>query len=322
MKFVFALILIVLGIIESPAQEIINYDLFTGVGIYSNGDKVVVLRKFNEGDRSMFFVVNPNSLVTKIISIDSLLVFPSTWNNILVVFSKTTFIKAIHHAEYLDNYLQDAGYRKFRESQKGIDLTIDLCPSKRPLDRIVFNDIIESMSKVESPVPIAISITGRWINSHIKDLNWLDSLVKRRKLTITWVNHTYNHYIKKNSPLGMNFMLAPGTDIKSEILNTEVDLLKRKIVPSIFFRFPGLVSNQLVYNQILQFGLIPIGSDAWLAKGQKPGNGSIVLIHANGNEMIGVKEFIELLKSKQNEVLSRHWELFDLRESLIEDESE
>jgi hypothetical protein len=113
-------------------------------------------------------------------------------------------------------------------------------------------------------------------------------------------------------------MLAPGTNIDSEVLNNEILLLTKNIVPSLFFRFPGLISDQLVYERIIELGLIPVGSDAWLAKGQKPGNGSIVLIHANGNEPVGVRDFIALLKSKQKDVLARRWELYDLRESLLE----
>jgi len=34
--------------------------------------------------------------------------------------------------------------------------------------------------------------------------------------------------------------------------------------------------------------MIPIGSDAWLAKNQWPKEGSIVLVHANGHELIGI----------------------------------
>jgi hypothetical protein len=156
---------------------------------------------------------------------------------------------------------------------------------------------------------------------HPGDLNWLDSLVKVGDLSIVWINHTYNHNVAKNVPLTQNFILEPGTDINSEVLNTEIAMMEKKIIPSIFFRFPGLVSDKAVFNKILSLGLIPVGSDAWLAKGQWPTNGSIVLIHANGNEPVGIHDFIELLKKEQDAVLSKRWELFDLRESVIDDES-
>jgi len=77
------------------------------------------------------------------------------------------------------------------------------------------------------------------------------------------------------------------------------------IVPSVFFRFPGLVSDREIYRKILNLGLIPVGSDAWLAKRQQPSYGSIVLIHANGNEPLGVRDFIDLLKNKRADVLSK-----------------
>jgi hypothetical protein len=168
---------------------------------------------------------------------------------------------------------------------------------------------------------VAVSITGQWISRHPGDLQWLDSLVRTNELSIVWINHSYNHFTYKNVPLKMNFMLAPGTRIDDEVLKTEIALLQRNILPSIFFRFPGLVSDREIYRKILNLGLIPVGSDAWLAKGQWPKDGSIVLIHANGNEPLGIKDFIDLLKIKYNDVLSGRWELYDLRESLVRDKS-
>ena len=158
------------------------------------------------------------------------------------------------------------------------------------------------------------------MNNHTRDLKWLDSLQKVGDLNITWINHTFNHFTSKNVPLKENFILEPGTDINSEVLNLEIALLERNMVPSVFFRFPGLVSDKEILDKIVDFGLIPVVSDAWLAKGQWPKNGSIVLIHANGNEPIGVHDFIELLTKERDSALSRHWELFDLRESVVADE--
>ena len=37
--------------------------------------------------------------------------------------------------------------------------------------------------------------------------------------------------------------------------------------------------------------LISLGADAWLALGQRPGEGSIVLVHPNGNEETGLATF-------------------------------
>ena len=96
-------------------------------------------------------------------------------------------------------------------------------------------------------------------------------------------------------------------------------MLKNGLLPSAFFRFPGLVSDQQLVYKITDLGLIPIGTDAWLAKGQQPQAGSIVLIHGNGNEPVGVDDFIKLLRSKTQAIVNKQWLLYDLRESVEDD---
>jgi hypothetical protein len=68
--------------------------------------------------------------------------------------------------------------------------------------------------------------------------------------------------------------------------------------------------------------LIPVGSDAWLGLNQWPKEGSIVLVHANGNEPIGIHRFLELMHKERENIVHKHWLLFDLRESLIGYEQE
>jgi hypothetical protein len=320
MKLLSYLLLLFCGV-AMQGQAISNYEAFMGWGTsILNPEEVIVFRRFLKEGSLYYLTLSPQSLKTQMQRSDSFAVHSSTWETLRSRYSTTTYITALKQAEKLSDTIQDAGFTRLYPSKTGIDLTIDLCPSKRPLDRIVFTDLIQEVGGVEKPIPIAVSVTGRWMERHAGDMLWLDSLVKAGNLSITWINHSYNHYTSKNVPLKTNFMLAAGTNVKSEVLNTEIALLERNIIPSVFFRFPGLVSDHKIYNEVLDFGLIPVGSDAWLAKGQWPKNGSIVLIHANGNEPLGVKEFIELLKSKRSDVLSKRWELFDLRESLVESE--
>jgi hypothetical protein len=322
MKVLKILSLLILSAPVFSQSSMRDYVSVTGYGTTLRSKKVVIiLRKFTSGSHAFYLTVDPESLITEIACSDTLKYGFATWKSIRSRFSSCAYIKAIQQAEKEGNKLQDAGFTRFLPSQKGIDLTIDLCPSSRPLDRIVFEDLIGAIGQVEKPVPVAISITGRWIIAHPDDLNWLKDLVKAGELSVVWINHSYNHYTGKNVPLKMNFLLEPGTDIKAEVLNTEIAMLQHNIIPSVFFRFPGLVSDRAIYDKILDFGLIPVGSDAWLAKGQQPTFGSIVLIHANGNEPVGVRDFIDLLRKKGPEILSERWELLDLRESLVEDES-
>ena len=112
---------------------------------------------------------------------------------------------------------------------RGICLTIDLCPSRKPLDRSLIQDILAAFEKVERPVPLAISLSGLWMEKHPDDLRWL-------------------------------------------------------------------------------------------VKNQKPGPGSIVLIHGNGNEPLGIAKFLALIGSERTAIKKKKWLLWDLRDSLIQSE--
>ena len=97
-------------------------------------------------------------------------------------------------------------------------------------------------------------------------------------------------------------------------------MIDNGLCPSVFFRFPGLVSDQELVRRVIGYGLITVGSDAWLAKNQAASQGSIVLVHGNGNEPIGIEKFLGLVKLERKAILERHWLLFDLRESVVREE--
>ena len=61
-------------------------------------------------------------------------------------------------------------------------------------------------------------------------------------------------------------------------------MVSYNIAPSPFFRFPGLVSDQTLIEKLKDFGFIPLGINAWLAKGEKVQDGSFILVQGNSNE--------------------------------------
>ena len=68
-------------------------------------------------------------------------------------------------------------------------------------------------------------------------------------------------------------------------------------------KFAELASSLAYYlksfsniNKLLDYGLIPIGADSWIGKGKYPKDGSIVLVHTNGNEAKGLRRFQKWLK--------------------------
>lgn len=278
-------------------------------------EKRIAIRSFVNDNQKYLLLVDPQTLNTKVDLANNYSLANLAFGNVQAIFNKSVYAKALSVALQSDRQIQNAGIDHAIPKEKGITLTIDLCPSHKNLDRIIFQSLINEFKQIEQPVPLAISVSGKWMLKHQEDLNWLKSLVVKGELNITWINHSYNHEVN-NLPLVENFLLAKNTDLAVEVLENEKLMLKNGLVPSVFFRFPGLVSDLQVVESIAAYGLIPVGSDAWLAKGQQANAGSIVLIHGNGNEEIGVKDFIKLLENKQVDIKNKQWLLFDLRQGL------
>ncbi|GAL85215.1 polysaccharide deacetylase [Sporocytophaga myxococcoides] len=279
-------------------------------------EKKLILREFLQEGKKYFLVINPHTLKTSIIEASEIIPPRITWQEVNLEFKNTPYIRLIDSSIKNSSNLQDAGITHVMPDQKGIDLTIDLCPSERPLDKRIFTSIIAEFEKNDHPVPLAISVSGLWMEKHQEDLNWLKKLIRENRITVEWINHSYHHKVSVNEPLKENFLLEKGTDINEEILDTERIMIKEGLIPSCMFRFPGLVSDKSLFEKVTTFGLLPIGTDAWLAKGQKVYDGSIVLIHGNGNEPLGVNDFLKLIRTEGPNVQAGDWLLFDLRKSL------
>jgi hypothetical protein len=322
LKNILLLLLSVGSVITVNAQanysKITNYQVYFGWA-HNFPQDWMILRKFDNDGKTYYMLVNPQTMETRIDESNVYRAKYMTLTEARAFFKTAPYIKAINKAEKQSVNLQDAGIESGMPKETGVSLTADLCPSHRPLDKVIFTDIFKEFQKVERPVPVALSITGVWMREHPQDLDWLKKMQRDREIYITWINHSYNHRVSLSLPLKENFLLEPGTDINYEVLETEKAMLKNGLLPSVFFRFPGLVSDQQLVYKITDFGLIPIGSDAWLAKGQQPQAGSIVLIHGNGNEPVGVKDFINLLKSKTQAIAQKQWLLYDLRASVDEE---
>ena len=298
-----------------------NYAKITNYKVYfaaakRNAADWLAIRQFENAGKTYLLLVDPDELETHVEEASLFALNPMTMDKVRLYYYKSTYEKALRKAEQQSVVTQNAGIERGMPKETGIALTADLCPSHRPLDKIIFTNIFHQFQKVERPVPVALSITGIWMKQHPQDLEWLKKMQRDSEVSITWINHSYNHRVSLKAPIKENFLLEPGTDINYEVLETEKEMLKNGLLPSVFFRFPGLVSNQQLVYKITDFGLIPIGTDAWLAKGQQPQAGSIVLIHGNGNEPVGVNDFINLLKSKTKSIAKKQWLLYDLRESV------
>jgi len=309
------------GPLAGQKDSLRDYAPFSGIGTTIAGNRpLIVLRRFMRDSLPCYLTVNPEDLSTMIRKQADLNLREESWDMIRKTFAASNYFRTMAGAEGNAKVMQDAGITRLSESLPGIALTVDLCPSQNPLDRVLFTELIGAFEAKEKPVPVSLSISGLWLKHHEEDFKWLLQLAERKEISVTWINHTYHHRTGKDLPMNENFLLEKGTDLKGEILRLEEMMIRQGITPSVFFRFPGLVSDEKTFKAVTAFGLIPVGSDAWIGKNQYPREGSIVLLHGNGNEPIGIKRFLKMIREGDESITGKSWMLLDLREGLARPE--
>ncbi|GFO69448.1 hypothetical protein GMLC_30270 [Geomonas limicola] len=253
------------------------------------GRQRLAIRSFNRDGIPHLLLVDPATFATFDLPAGQFSTEPSSAEKLLAA---TPFGRALQSSTAAPYPLQNDGATRAEAPLAGVCLTIDLCPSKRPFERELF----DTLTTGAAPVPVAVAVTGAWLLSHPEELAYLKREAAAGKLAVTWVNHSLHHPYDPQVPLARTFLLTPGTDFDAEVLEVEKLLLARGLVPSTFFRFPGLVSDAATVKRLRELSLIPIGADAWLAKGEHPKKGSFVLVHGNGNEPKGIKLILPMLR--------------------------
>lgn len=206
--------------------------------------------------------------------------------------------------------LQNAGLRRGLAPRPGAWLSFDLCPSSRPLER----GALSSLELPSGPLPVFLEVSGRWLDRHAADWDWLDQEQAQGRLTIVWVNHTEHHEVLPGVAWDKNFLLTGHYRLDDEIFRVEERLLDHGDLPSVFFRFPGLISSPALVDRVLALGLIPLGSSAWLAKQQALRSGAVVLTHANGNEPEGLALLLAWARDHRSEVAAGSWSWLGLED--------
>lgn len=282
--------------------EISDYKRISTPVLTQDGAKSLAIRSFKMNQVPALLIVNLNTLKTSVV--DARLVVPTKSNDLkaaellqqqTVSQRRELQLGESAYTAALDQYTQSSeGFQHAKTGVTGTMLTIDLCPSTGHFKKRFFERL--AALSTSRPTPVAISISGLWLKKHRKAFDYLVSLAQAKKLDITWVNHTYTHPYDHAMPDAHNFLLLKHVDVDQEILKTEQLLLAANQLPSIFFRFPGLVSSPALIGRLHHFGLIPLGASAWLAKDQLIKPGAIVLVHGNGNEPLGIHLLTPQLK--------------------------
>jgi len=170
-------------------------------------------------------------------------------------------------------------------------LTVDMCPSSKNGFEL---DFFKALISKQEAFPVTISITQKWASSHRSEFELLKAWDDAKKLSVTWMNHGATHPYKRGVSIEKNFINLKSVRFKDEVLHNEAFLIKEGRVPSVFYRFAGLVSNDTAFDYLVkELGLIPVGSSAWLAKGEKIQNRSLVLVHGNRNEPLGIRRLLQ-----------------------------
>ena len=278
----------------------------------ANGAVRVAIRRFRRGGENRFLVLDPYRFVLVETVSATVLSAPAAGDT---PWRETPFYAALQRHTSPPYPLQNHGLRHAEHPVPGFFLTADLCPSKKTLDR----RFVEATAALpqERPVPLALMVTGLWIQRHEADFNWLKDQASKGRLSITWVNHSFTHAFDPSAPLERNFLLTPKTDFRQEVLTLEKLLIEQGVTPSPFFRFPGLVSNRESVEKLRDLCLIPIGSDAWLAKGEKAQPGSVILVHGNGNEPEGIRLLLSWYEEQRKTFEQGNAALLPLRDAFL-----
>ena len=263
-----------------------NYTPVLKACVAADGRKAVAIREMTIGSQKITLLADPEALTTRLERAACWTCQDESESEL----DATRMGRAIRESAEAPGlvhrgFLQNAGLT--HGGGQGDFVTGDLCPSQKPLSRAFFTQL----ESAGPHVPVALSISGLWLVHHFDDFHWLVGQRNSGALDILWTDHTYHHPYHRKLPDDENFLLTKGVDPDEEILDTERLLIANGETPSLFFRFPGLISSDPLMQAVSRRHLITLGANAWLALGQKPGRGSIVLVHPNGNEPKGLALF-------------------------------
>jgi hypothetical protein len=246
------------------------------------GQDYLLLREFEMNGHAAGLVVNTLSLKTELVALSAVSCLSPTSISV-----RSNYDMILDEATETPEALV-AGGLAFGRSKNNIYLTVDLCPSSRPFEPALFSFLTGVSEKIGRALPIAFSLSGTWMLRHSSELKQLETLAKQGEIIPVWINHTLHHNYDPKEPIENNFLMLPGVNIEDEIIGQEKLMIESGLTPSIFMRFPGLISSQKELNFVRGLGLIPVGASAWLAKTENFNFGDIILIHGNGNEKVGI----------------------------------
>jgi hypothetical protein len=211
--------------------------------------------------------------------------------------SKSSSLDGTAWAKYLDWFrAQAADERGLRfgdraKLRENVSVSVDLCWSLRPFEADFFQSLPQLARQRGHAVHAAVFVSGRWLEQHPTEMEALIDLEQQPGVELVWGLHSWAH------PKSGGFMndFSP-EQVREDTLRLERSLLQWGIVPTVYYRFPGLIHDRQRLEAVLRLDLFPIDCESWIALvgGSHPyanpvTDGSIILVHGNGNEPKGIQ---------------------------------
>ncbi len=141
-------IMVAVALLPQPSPEVRELRVFTAVVARSSAAApAVVLRSFEKRGAPCYLLVDPQTLATRVAPASEVRIAPRRWAAVREQMAATAYGRALADAERNDSRLQDAGLTHVLARRPGVDLTVDLCPSLRPLDRRLFTALVDELGR-------------------------------------------------------------------------------------------------------------------------------------------------------------------------------
>lgn len=309
------LAVVAFGQVSAIAASVTNY----GTIQLGCNDGRYAIRQFQFDGQEKYLVVNPKTLATEIVASSSLKCQPQSVHAVALEMNPGPYFWALEKYTNGSRVIDaDFGFDQFNSGCRKVVMSSDLCPSSpgKMFQRAFILRLADLPGA--SLTPVALSVSGKWMRDHKSDVDWL----KAQKVSVSYVNHSDLHIYHTGVVYEKNFMTTESVPaFRDEVINAEITMLENGLRPSVFFRFPGLMSTRPEVEELRELGLIPLGTTAWLAldgemstteyknygviDDQKPALGRVILTHSNGNELQGIAKAISFLNElKDNSELT------------------
>jgi peptidoglycan/xylan/chitin deacetylase (PgdA/CDA1 family) len=195
---------------------------------------------------------------------------------------------------------------------KTVAVTVDLCWSLRRSESGLLQTLKEVAARSKKKIHPVMFVSGRWLDQHPLEMHELIELSREPNVEMIWGHHSWDH------PKTGGFMndYSPA-QLRKDTLRLEQAFLEWGITPTVYYRFPGLIHDRVRLAEILDLDLFPIDCDCWMALVRKMDKdpfyhhareGSIILVHGNGNEPAGIPPLQRWFEEHQD------WELGHLNQ--------